>query len=89
MINTVKKLLHKPTLKQYTRLKLKHIQKLENINIYTMPTRIRDNDIIAMFKGVVSLMREKIKQEQTEKFLSLKLKYDRLKYLYNKARQSN
>lgn len=89
MLNTAKIIIHKPILKQDVRLILKPINKLESINIFTLPTRIQDKDIVAMFKGVLSLMREKIKQEQTEKFLALKLKYDRLKYLYNKAKQSN
>lgn len=90
MINTANKLTYlKPILKQNVRLVLKPLTKLENINIFAMPSRIQDADIISMFKGVMRLMREKIQQEQTEKFLTLKLKYDRLKYLYDKLKQSN
>ena len=79
----------KPIIKQYIHLNLKPLSKLENIKIFTMPTRIRDKDIIAMFKGVLNLMREQIRQEQTEKFLHLKLKYERLKYLYSKSKHNN
>ena len=90
MINTANKLnLYKRTLKQKCNLKLKPLKALETVHIFAMPTKIQDKDITAMFKGVLNLMREKIQQEQTEKFLTLKLKYDRLKYLYDKARQGN
>lgn len=87
MINSVHKLIKfKPILKQNYRLKLKPIKSLENINIFAMPSKIQDKDIIAMFKGVLNLMREKVQQEQTEKYLKLQLKYSRLKYLYNKLK---
>ena len=89
MINTAKLIKLKPVLKQNCKLILKPLAKLENIHIFAMPSRIQDKDILAMFKGVLGLMREKIQQEQTEKFLKLKLKYDRLKYLYDKSKQSN
>ena len=87
MINTLPLTKFKPTVKQYIKLQLKPLAKLETISIFAMPSRINDKDIIAMFKGVLNLMREQIKQEQTEKFLQLKLKYDRLKYLYNKSKK--
>ena len=74
--------LHTSIIKQKTRFKLKPLSKLENINIFAMPTRIKDQDIKAMFNGLLSLLGEKIKQEQTEKYLRLKLKYNRLKKLY-------
>ena len=84
MINKIK-----PILKQNILLKLKPILALNSVRIFTMPTRIQDNDITSMFKGLLSLLREKIQQEQTEKYLQLKLKYDRLKYLYLKSKQQN
>ena len=87
MINSITILKIKPLLKQKLSLHLKPLKKLENVHIFAMPTKIQDKDIIAMFKGVMSLMREKIQQEQTEKFLKLKLKYDHLKHLYNKSKQ--
>ena len=71
-----------PIVKQKILLKLKPMSKLESINIFTMPTIIKDADIKAMFNGLLSLLSEKIKQEQTEKYLRLKLKYRRLKQLY-------
>ena len=75
--------LHKtPIIKQKILIKLKPLSKLEGINIFAMPTRIKDGDIKAMFNGLLSLLSEKIKQEQTEKYLRLKLKYNRLKQLY-------
>ena len=90
MINTAKKLkIIKPILKQTFKLRLKALPSLENIKIFAIPTRIKDSDILAMFKGVISLIREKIQQEQTERFLNLKLKYDRLKYLYDRNKQAN
>ncbi len=87
MINTAKIITIKSILKQNIKLKLKPLKSLENINIFSMPPCIQDQDIVAMFKAIISLMREKINQEQTQKFLALKLKYDRLKYLYNKSRK--
>jgi len=87
MINTAKLINFKPTLKQPIKLKLKPLTSLENINIFAMPPKIHDKDIISMFKGILNLVSEKIRQEQTEKFLILKLKYDRLKHLYNKLKQ--
>ena len=90
MISSANKLnIFKPILKQKCKLILKPLNRLENIHIFAMPTKIQDKDIMAMFKGVINLMREKIQQEQTEKFLKLKLKYDRLKYLYDKSKQLN
>ena len=86
MINTAKIIKIKPILKQNIKLKLIPIKMLENINIFTLPSRIQESDIMAMFKGIMNLMREKIKQEQSQNFLALKLKYDRLKYLYDKSR---
>ena len=74
--------LHIPIIKQKTSIKLKALSKLENINIFAIPTRIKDGDIKAMFNGLLALLGEKIKQEQTEKYLRLKLKYNRLKQLY-------
>ena len=74
--------LHTSIIKQKALLKLKALSRLENINIFAMPTRIQDGDIKAMFNGLLALLSEKIKQEQTAKYLQLKLKYDRLKQLY-------
>ena len=65
------------------------MNKLEFINIFAIPSRINEHDIHSMFNGLISLIREKIQQEQTEKYLRLKLKYDRLKYLYNKSKKCN
>ena len=76
------KKLHTPIIKQKILIKLKALSKLEGINIFAMPTRIKDGDIKAMFNGLLALLSEKIKQEQTEKYLRLKLKYNRLKQLY-------
>ena len=76
------KILHTAIIKQKTLIKLKALSKLEDINIFAMPTRIKDGDIKAMFNGLLALLGEKIKQEQTEKYLRLKLKYNRLKLLY-------
>ena len=78
----------KPILKQHTKTRLKPLNKIEHINICTLPTKINDKDIMAMFNGIIRLVREKINQEQTEKFLKLKLKYDQLKYLYNKHKNN-
>ncbi|MBQ7880549.1 MAG: hypothetical protein IJ358_01740 [Clostridia bacterium] len=88
MINTAKIIKFKPILKQNYKLTLKPLSRLENINIFAMPSKIKDKDIIAMFKGLLSLVKEKAQQEQTEKYLKLKLKYNRLKYLYDKARHA-
>ncbi len=74
----------KPILKQKCTVALKPLDSLKNIDIFALPSKISEQDIMAMFKGVLSLMREKVKQEQTEKYLRLKLQYTRLKYLYNK-----
>ena len=76
-------------LKQNLFLKLKPLSKLECIKIFAMPTKIQDKDILAMFKGLLALMREKNQQEQTEKYLNLKLKYNRLEYLYKKSKKAN
>ena len=89
MINVANKIQFKPILKQSYKLNLKPISKLENITIFTMPTKIKDKDILSMFKGLVMLLEEKAQQEQSEKYLNLKLKYNRLKYLYNKSRKVN
>ncbi|MBQ7798592.1 MAG: hypothetical protein IJ371_05665 [Clostridia bacterium] len=79
----------KALLKQNLKLKLKPLTNLTSIKIFAMPTRIKDRDIQAMFNGLLTLLREKIQQEQSEKYLRLKLKYARLKYVYNKLKQSN
>ena len=78
-----------PILKQNIFLQLKPLSKLESIKIFAMPTKIQDKDIVAMFKGLLALMREKNQQEQTEKYLNLKLKYNRLEYLYKKSKRAN
>ena len=78
---------YKSILKYRIKLKLKPLHTLENINIFTIPSFVQEKDIISMFKGVISIMRKKIEQEQIEKFLNLKLKYERLKYLYNKLKE--
>ena len=87
MINAIKLTTIKPILKQNIKLTLKPLHNIESVNIFTMPSKIQDKDIIAMFKGVMGLMREKLQQEQTEKYLKLKLKYSRLKYLYDKLKR--
>ena len=73
-----------PIIKQNMNLKLKPVNRLQHIDIFAMPSRIKDDDIIAMFKGIMRLMKEKIEQQYTEKYLKLKLQYSRLKYLYDK-----
>ena len=87
MINAIKLTTIKPILKQNIKLTLKPLHNIESVNIFAMPSKIQDKDIIAMFKGVMGLMREKLQQEQTEKYLKLKLKYSRLKYLYDKLKR--
>lgn len=87
MINAIKLTTIKPILKQNIKLTLKPLHNIESVTIFTMPSKIQDKDIIAMFKGVMGLMREKLQQEQTEKYLKLKLKYSRLKYLYDKLKR--
>ena len=74
---------------QKLNIKLRAIHELQPISIFTLPTRINDRDIAAMFKGLINLIREKIKQEQTESFLQLKLKYQRLKFLHEKLKLKN
>lgn len=74
----------KPILKQNIKFVLRPLNELKTVDIFAMPSRIQDNDIIAMFKGLLKLMQEKVQQEQTEKYLKLKLQYLRLKYLYDK-----
>lgn len=87
MITSAKNLnSYRPFLKQQTVVKLKPLSSLDSVNIYALPSRIQDKDIMAMFKGLLNLLREKIQQEQTEKYLNLKLKYERLKYLYHKSK---
>ena len=82
-------IIYHPILKQPINAKLIPLSKLESIKIFAMPTKIKDKDIIAMFKGLLALMREKNQQEQTEKYLNLKLKYNRLQYLYKKSKKAN
>ena len=73
-------------LKQCLQLKLSKIKRLESVDIFSMPSKINDKDISSMFNGLLRLLKEKIQQEQCEKYLRLKLKYSRLKYLYNKLK---
>ena len=75
-----------PILKQNLRLKLKPLSSLNSINIFALPSRVQDKDILAMFKGLLRLMQQKAHQDQAEKYLNLELKYNRLKYLYNKSK---
>lgn len=87
MINTAININNfKPILKQDILVKLKPLSTLEHIKIFAMPSRIQDKDITSLFKGLLTLLREKVQQEQTEKYLQLKLKYDRLKHLYQKLK---
>lgn len=87
MINLAKnKILPNPILKQNIKFNLKALDSIESIKIFTMPSKIKDRDIMAMFNGLLTLLREKVQQEQSEKYLRLKLKYDRLKLLYYKKR---
>ena len=76
----------KPVIKRPQALTLKPLYKLESVKIFAMPTRIKDRDISAMFNGLLALLKEKVQQEQTEKYLQLKLKYTRLQKLYNRAK---
>lgn len=67
-------------------LNLKPLHSLQSVSIFSMPSRIRDKDILAMFNGLLALMREKNEQDNLQKFLKLKMKYSRLKNLYDKSR---
>lgn len=80
--NLVMKHLHTSIIKQRLYLNLKPSSKLEDINIFALPSRIKDSDIKAMFNGLLALLEEKVKQDQTAKYLNLKIKYNRLKQLY-------
>lgn len=88
MINAV---LHKNNrliiVKTPLKLKLKPITKLEKVKIFAMPTKIKSKDINSMFNGVLALLNEKVKQEQSEKYLNLQLKYTRLQMLYNNLKK--
>lgn len=87
MINLAIKNSYMPILKQSTfSIKLKALKDLEYVRIFALPSKIKDRDIYAMFNGLIALLKEKIQQEQTEKYLQLKLKYNRLKQLYNKIK---
>ena len=65
----------RPILKQNIKLKLKPAAAIESVRIFSMPCKIKDTDINAMFSGLIRLVREKASQEQNEKYLQLKLKY--------------
>ena len=67
-------------------LSIKPIHKLQNINIFSMPSRISDKDVLAMFNGLLALIRKKNEQDHLQEFLTLKLKYSKLKTLYDKSR---
>ena len=67
-------------------LNIKPIHNLQNVNIFAMPSKISNQDILAMFNGLMALMREKNEQDQMQKFLNLKMRYSRLKTLYDKSR---
>jgi len=87
MINFAIKNSYTPVLKQNIfYIKLKALKKLEYVRIFALPSKIKDRDINAMFNGLVALLKEKIQQEQIEKYLQLKLNYNRLKKLYNKIK---
>lgn len=86
MINIVHKQKTYPILKQNIKLHIKGVNKIEPVKIFSMPSKIKDSDINAMFNGLLNLIKEKFKQEQCEKYLNLKLKYERLKYLYDKLK---
>ncbi|MFQ6724199.1 MAG: hypothetical protein ACLRFE_02570 [Clostridia bacterium] len=72
----------KPTIKKPQKVALKPLDKFESIKIFAIPSRINDKDIRSMFNGLIRLIEEKARQEQTEKYLRLKLEYSRLKTLY-------
>ena len=86
MINFLYKPGSYPVLKQNIKLHIKSVNKLEPVKIFSMPSKIKDSDINAMFNGLLNLIKEKFKQDECEKYLNLKLKYERLKYLYNKLK---
>lgn len=79
----------KAIIKQGYDIKLKSVDRLENVDIFCMPSKITNNDIMAMFKGLLNLMREKLQQEQTSKYLAMKLKYNRLKYIHQKSKRAS
>ena len=86
-IISVNYLYMKSIIKQDYKLRLKPLKQMEKLDIFCMPSKITNNDILAMFKGLLNLMREKLQQEQTAKYLDMKLKYNRLKYIYEKSKQ--
>lgn len=87
MINVAKVQYLNPILKNKQTLKLKALTKLENVHIISMPSKIKTPDITAMFNGLLSLVNEKARQEQMERYLRLKLKYNRLLSMYNKIKR--
>ena len=76
-----------PIIKQPQHLKLRSLSRLDSVNIFSMPNRIKNSDITAMFNGLLQLVKENSRQEQNEKYLQLKLRCSRLQYLYNKLRK--
>lgn len=77
--------IYQPTIKQsISNLTCKSLHTLNNVTIFAIPTRINDKDILSMFKGLLSLISEKSHQQQTAKYLTLKLKYEHLYRLYRK-----
>ncbi|MBO5721237.1 MAG: hypothetical protein J6R61_06925, partial [Bacteroidales bacterium] len=71
-------------IKQAQNVKLSKVSRLESINIFSIPNQIKNDDINAMFNGLLRLIKDSYQQEQNEKYLKLKLQYSKLQYLYNK-----
>ena len=74
-------------IKQAQNVKLSKVSRLESINIFSIPNQIKNDDINAMFNGLLRLIKDSYQQEQNEKYLKLKLQYSKLQYLYNKLKK--
>ena len=88
MLNIKSLKIKQSILKQNLNVKLVPLKQLKNINIFLLPSKIKNSDINAMFGGVLSLFKQKIIQEQNEKYIRLKLQYQHLKNLYLKLKSS-
>ena len=87
MTNLKIKYLNIPIIKQAQSIKLSRVSRLESVNIFSIPNQIKNDDINAMFNGLLRLIKDTCQQEQSEKYLRLKLQYSRLQYLYNKLKK--
>ena len=74
-------------IKQAQNVKLSKVSRLESVNIFSIPNQIKNDDINAMFNGLLRLIKDSYQQKQNEKYLKLKLQYSKLQYLYNKLKK--